>query len=587
MANIIIRRTVSLDGPVLPEFMAAPLYNQENQAHQFVITTTREGAEEALTGTVQGRFIRPDGSTVLLTGSISAGRAVVTLPQAAYYQVGRFIMSIMSVADSKVTVIYAATGHIARSLTGTTVDPGSVVPDITQLLAEITEMREATAAAEAAAAGIGQYIIDGYLNASGSIVPDTSANPVRSIYTERMICAEGDIFYYSGRSVNNAVSWITYNGNNIVATRNYGGTVSNKIIIIPPGVTHIQFASLQVSGRFPFAVIREVNSKVVYGYIATHRSFGIVLNAAGAQATGMAEGAIFMDEQFNCVYSDKITCIEGDVFLYTGRSMNNAAAAVFYSGDTVVGTITGQGGEYGLPITIPAGVDGVVLCSYCTTANGLAQLEVEEPSWSPLWKKKIIFIGDSYVANANDPFQDSWAYKLARKYNMSITNAGINGNGMVSGTNPMSERYKALSDDADYVVVVGGTNDFNSQISLDEFRSKLQVFIAGDGTSSNPGLTGKYPEAKIAFFTVWNSLTLMNPVGNTKTYEKGEYNDIIVEECNHYGVPVYDSWRRSGIWPYKNAVRTAFFQGANDWSHLNAAGHDRFLPQADAFLNSI
>lgn len=577
MANIIIRRTVSLDGPVLPEFMAAPLYNQENQAHQFVITTTREGAEEALTGTVQGRFIRPDGSTVLLTGSISAGRAVVTLPQAAYYQVGRFIMSIMSVADSKVTVIYAATGHIARSLTGTTVDPGSVVPDITQLLAEIDEMREATAAAEAAAAGIGQYVIDGYLNASGSIVTDSS---VHSIYTEKMKCAEGDVFFYSGRSVNNAVSWIMYNGNSIVRTKNYSGTVSNKIIIIPPGVNLIQFASLQVSGRFPFAVIREANAQTVYGYIATHRTWGYVVNATGATATGVSEGGIYIDEGFNSIYSDKISCVEGDVFIYTGRSMTNVAAAVFYNGSTVVGTYTGKGSEYELPITIPAGVDGVVFNSYCTTDNGLAQLRVEEPGWGALWKKSIIFLGDSYIANNGQPFADTWAYKLGRKYNMTVTNAGINGNGMVSGSNPMSERYTSLSSDADYVVVVGGTNDFNNQMAISTFKANLETFVQG--------LISKYPTSKLAFFTIWNGLTNTSPAGGgAKTYEKGEYNDAIVEVCGKYGVPVYDSWRRSGMWPFNASFRSAYFQGANDWSHLNAAGHDRFLPQADAFLNSI
>lgn len=577
MANIIIRRTVSLDGPVLPEFMAAPLYNQENQAHQFVITTTREGAEEALTGTVQGRFIRPDGSTVLLTGSISAGRAVVTLPQAAYYQVGRFIMSIMSVADSKVTVIYAATGHIARSLTGTTVDPGSVVPDITQLLAEIDEMREATAAAEAAAEGIGQYIIDGYLNASGNIVTDSS---VHSIYTEKMKCTEGDVFHYSGRSVNNAVSWIMFNGNNIVSTKNYSGTVSNKIIIIPAGVNLIQFASLQVSGRFPFAVIREANAQTVYGYIATHRTWGYVVNATGATATGVSEGGIYIDEGFNSIYSDKISCVEGDVFIYTGRSMTNVAAAVFYNGSTVVGTYTGKGSEYELPITIPAGVDGVVFNSYCTTDNGLAQLRVEEPGWSALWKKAIIFLGDSYIANNGQPFADTWAYKLGRKYNMTVTNAGINGNGMVSGSNPMSERYTSLSSDADYVVVVGGTNDFNNQMAISTFKSNLETFVQG--------LISKYPTSKLAFFTIWNGLTNATPAGGgTKTYEKGEYNDAIVEVCGKYGVPVFDSWRRSGMWPFNASFRSAYFQGANDWSHLNAAGHDRFLPQADAFLNSI
>lgn len=582
MANIIIRRTVSLDGPVLPEYMAAPLYNQENQAHQFVITTTRAGAEEALTGTVQGRFIRPDGSTVLLTGSISAGRAVVTLPQAAYYQVGRFMMSIMSVADSKVTVIYAATGTVARSLTGTTVDPGSVVPDITQLLAEIDEMREATAAAEAAAEGIGQYVVDGYLNNQGSVVSYTT----RSIYTEPMACTEGDVFVYSGRSVSNAVAWIMYNGASIVDYKVYGDTVSNKIVIIPAGVNRIQFASMAVNGKFPFAYTRIPNKRVAYTGIATHRIPGYILDAAGATATGEDEGSIYYADGYNGIYTDKISCTEGEVYLYTGRSVSNiapypsAAAAVLYDGTTVVGTITGHGSESGMPITIPADVDGVVFASYCTDAAGLAELEIEKAGSSPLWGKKINFLGDSYVANNGQPFEDSWCYKLAMKYGMTWRNYGINGNGLVTGTNPMSERYTEMSSDADYVVVVGGTNDFNRQPDMTTFKADMSTFVQN--------LIGKYPRGRIAFFTMWNSLEWARPsVASEMTWGKGEYNDAIVEVCQKYGIPVFDSWRRGEMYPYNSNIRLAFFQASNDWSHLNADGHDRFLPIADAFMNGI
>lgn len=165
MANIIIRRTVSLDGPVLPEYMAAPLYQTENQSHQFVITAMRGGAQVALSGSVQGRLIRADGSTVVLSGQIVNGNAYLTLPQAAYYSVGRFVLAIMYVnTDSQVSVIYSATGDIARTTTGTVVDPGEVVPDLTQLLAEIDEMREATAAALAAAAYANQNFAGQFYN---------------------------------------------------------------------------------------------------------------------------------------------------------------------------------------------------------------------------------------------------------------------------------------------------------------------------------------------------------------------------------------------------------------------------------------
>lgn len=151
MATIIINRTVNLDGPIMPESLGAPLYQSEIEAHQFVIAATRGGAPIALTGTVQGRMIRPDGQTLALTGTITGGKAVLVLPQAAYAYQGRFALAIINVASGVTTVLYAAMGDIRRTTTGSTIDPGSVVPDITQLLAMLDEMAAATAAAEAAA----------------------------------------------------------------------------------------------------------------------------------------------------------------------------------------------------------------------------------------------------------------------------------------------------------------------------------------------------------------------------------------------------------------------------------------------------
>ena len=154
---ITINRTTSLDGAILPEYMPGLLYMNENQAHKFVITCTRGGSAVTLTGGITGRFMRADGQTILLSGSISSGKANLTLPQSCYIVPGRFTMAIFNVTGNAVTTIYAITGNVARTQTDTLVDPGNTVPTIDNLLAEIDAMRQATADAEAAATKAVRY----------------------------------------------------------------------------------------------------------------------------------------------------------------------------------------------------------------------------------------------------------------------------------------------------------------------------------------------------------------------------------------------------------------------------------------------
>ena len=46
----------------------------------------------------------------------------------------------------------------------------------------------------------------------------------------------------------------------------------------------------------------------------------------------------------------------------------------------------------------------------------------------PLRGKRIGVIGDSYVRNHQEPVENTWHYKFARKHGMEYHNYGINGN---------------------------------------------------------------------------------------------------------------------------------------------------------------
>ncbi|GAW63379.1 hypothetical protein FC65_GL001617 [Ligilactobacillus acidipiscis DSM 15836] len=263
-----------------------------------------------------------------------------------------------------------------------------------------------------------------------------------------------------------------------------------------------------------------------------------------------------------------------------GGSKNLYVLAEFQSdGQTFVGGLVtgeGKGGEYSYRLDhnayLRAGTDTSVEPNpkISTSKQGGA-------SNSNLTGKRINMLGDSYVKNNNDSVGDTWHNKLAIKYNMTYRNYGVNGNGLIdpsrNGT-PVVDRYQDMDDDADYVIVIGGKNDYNGQYSIADFKTGVAKLIKG--------LVIKYPKGKIAFFTPWS-------IGDTdtKSIKLNEYAQAIEDECNLFGIACFNSSKHSNITPWDANFRKNFMQSDHDVSHLNHAGHERFLPTAEAFIKSL
>ena len=77
--------------------------------------------------------------------------------------------------------------------------------------------------------------------------------------------------------------------------------------------------------------------------------------------------------------------------------------------------------------------------------------------------KRIGVIGDSYVRNHKEPFENTWHYKFAKKHGMEYFNYGKNGNSIAYSSprwgKAMYLRYAEMADSLDYVIVIGGHND--------------------------------------------------------------------------------------------------------------------------------
>lgn len=202
--------------------------------------------------------------------------------------------------------------------------------------------------------------------------------------------------------------------------------------------------------------------------------------------------------------------------------------------------------------------------------------QIEAQTIDPLQGKSIGIIGDSYVRNHKQPVEYTWHYKFAKKHGMLYYNYGKNGNAVAIDRGrfgiAMYKRYVKMKDSLDYIIVIAGHNDaglLDSIGGIDGYKEKLSILCKG--------LLEKYPRAKIFFFTCWNCKNFQG-----SNFEK--IVDVTIEVCRKYTIPVFDSARKSNIFAQDDQFRKIYFQSPTDHAHLNAKGHDRFLPVAEKFI---
>lgn len=148
----VIERTVDIDVGVTQEDLHRLFAVADAQAHTFKITVMSKGQAQSLSGhTVIGYFMTRYYGTVVITGSISGNVATLVLPATCYAHNDGFQLIIRLVSGSTKTAIYWGNGYVSRSASDPTIDPGSVVPNIDDLLAKIDQMEQATQAANTAA----------------------------------------------------------------------------------------------------------------------------------------------------------------------------------------------------------------------------------------------------------------------------------------------------------------------------------------------------------------------------------------------------------------------------------------------------
>lgn len=213
---------------------------------------------------------------------------------------------------------------------------------------------------------------------------------------------------------------------------------------------------------------------------------------------------------------------------------------------------------------------------------------------------KINFLGDSITEGLGVSSPDAIYHavlkreaglKEARNYGISATRFALQ-----KGTPELpkndsediksfSERFDQMDDDADVVIVFGGTNDFgHGDAPLGSFEDRTPDTFYGACHYLFSGLIKKYLGKPIIIMTPLHRTYELNMCGEKKVKEFGTlkmYVSIIKEVAEYYSLPVLDLFATSGLQPEIEEIKSKYMP---DGLHPNDEGHILIANKLKMFL---
>lgn len=215
--------------------------------------------------------------------------------------------------------------------------------------------------------------------------------------------------------------------------------------------------------------------------------------------------------------------------------------------------------------------------------------------------KKINFLGDSITEGHGTTAPDKTFHQIIKeRYSLKqARNYGIGGTRFARQSTPsenerhdldFNKRVFEMDDDADVVVVFGGTNDFgHGDANIGSFSDRdVYTFYGACHTLCN-SLINKYPNSRIVFMTPLHREFEDNVCG-THGIKKDmdapliKYVQIIKEVAQYYSLPVIDLYSISGLQPNVKIIREKYVP---DGLHPNDEGHKVLAEVVAAALMSL
>lgn len=215
-----------------------------------------------------------------------------------------------------------------------------------------------------------------------------------------------------------------------------------------------------------------------------------------------------------------------------------------------------------------------------------------------LKNKKVLFLGDSITegTGASSP-ETCYVSVFGKISGAEVKNYGIGGTRIArQRRKSVKERHDkdflsrvdGMDDNADIVVVFGGTNDFghgDSKIGTMESRDEYTFYGALHILCTS--LINKYPNAEIIFMTPLHRIgeeNEVNEIGLKHEVLLSGYVEIIKEVAGYYSLPVLDLFNTSGMQPNVDIIREIYMP---DGLHPSDAGAEKIAKRLYSFLLSL
>ena len=130
-------------GSIFRSFLSHTIGSGDVLANRFGVRVFRDGEPEAIGGTCFGLFIRADGGTVAISsGTVSGNVAYVDLTEACYAVEGQFALAIKCQGGGVTGTLRIVDGVVSRTSTSVTVDPGTIIPSVEDMIEAIEDAVE-------------------------------------------------------------------------------------------------------------------------------------------------------------------------------------------------------------------------------------------------------------------------------------------------------------------------------------------------------------------------------------------------------------------------------------------------------------
>lgn len=217
--------------------------------------------------------------------------------------------------------------------------------------------------------------------------------------------------------------------------------------------------------------------------------------------------------------------------------------------------------------------------------------------------KKIVCNGDSIVKGqgyyGNTQGDKSYVNMIADKYNMTCINYAVSGGTISSGSSEtvhhICDDVLNMDDDADYIIVGGGYNDwlYNTPLGAitENYTGEINANgrVIGGAEMLCRNLLSRYKGKKIGFVLshkIKESPYTKNTAWSGAAYTMTECHDAIISVLEKYGIPYLDLYNKS-------TLNTAFsdylsYTANNDGTHPTEEGYDKFYcDKFEHFLLSL